>query len=144
MFKIKSNESISEMFARLMQFINNLKAQGKEYFNSNLVRKVLRSLILVWHTKATMIEDSKNLSTISLNELIGSLMTYELNLKRNEDDRKKKIIASRLRKNPKPQETSLMKLIQLLIPAVHKTLIFSQEIQEFSEEEKKIFFQADS
>ena len=47
----------------------------------------------MWHTKAIVIEDSKNLSTISLDELIRSLMTYELNLKRNEDDRKKKTIA---------------------------------------------------
>ena len=65
MFKIKSDESIFEMFVRLMQLINNLKDLGKDYSNSNLVRKVLRSLSLVWHIKATVIEDSKNLSTIS-------------------------------------------------------------------------------
>ena len=95
------------MFARLMQLINNIKALGKEYSNSNLVRKVLRSLTPVWHIKATVIEDSMNLSIISLDELIESLMTYELNLKRNEEDRKKK--------NPKPQKNLLMKIIQFLI-----------------------------
>ena len=55
---------------------------------------MLRSLPPSWHTKATIIEESKNLATLSLEELIGSLMTYEINVKRNEDDsRKKKTIA---------------------------------------------------
>ena len=59
-----------------------------------LVRKVLRSLPPSWHTKATIIEESKNLSTLSLEKFIGSLMTYEINVKKNEDDsKKKKIIA---------------------------------------------------
>ena len=102
MFKIKSDESIFEMFARLMQLINNLKALDKEYSNSDLVRKVLRSLTPMWHTKVTVIEDSKKLLIISLDELIGSLMKYELNLKRNEDDRKKKQSLLRGRKNLKP------------------------------------------
>ncbi|MQM16315.1 hypothetical protein Taro_049271 [Colocasia esculenta] len=83
MFKMKSDETISEMFARFMLLVNGLKRLGKDYSNSDLVRKVLRSLPSAWHTKATIIEDSKNLSTMQLDELIGSLMTYEINLKRN-------------------------------------------------------------
>ena len=87
-FKMKTDESISNMFARLMQLINHLKAMGKTYTDIELVRKILQSLTSVWHTKVTVIEDSKNMSTMTLDELIGSLMTYELNLKRNEEDRK--------------------------------------------------------
>ena len=36
-----------------------------------------------------MIEDSKNLLTLTLEELIGSLMTYELNMQRTELESKK-------------------------------------------------------
>ena len=94
LFKMKSDETISEMFARLSQLTNGLKALGKEYTNAELVRKVLRSLPPAWHTKATVIEDSKNLSIMTLDELIGSLMTYEINMRRNtEEIRKKKAIA---------------------------------------------------
>ena len=39
MFKMKPDESISKMFAKLMLLINNMKALGKEYSNSDLVRK---------------------------------------------------------------------------------------------------------
>jgi len=85
LFMMKPNENISEMFARFMVIVNGLKALGKEYTDADLVRKILRSLSSICHTKATVIEDSKDLSKISLDELIGSLMTYEINLKRNEE-----------------------------------------------------------
>ncbi|MQL82715.1 hypothetical protein Taro_015199 [Colocasia esculenta] len=84
LFIMKSDETIFEMFARFMVIINGIRALGKEYSNEDLVRKILRSLSPVWHTKATVIEGSKDLSKITLDELIGSLMTYELNLKRSE------------------------------------------------------------
>ena len=41
MFKMKTDESISDMFTRLMQLINHLKALGKIYIDIELVRKVL-------------------------------------------------------------------------------------------------------
>ena len=41
MFKMKNDESISDMFTRLMQLINQLKALGKMYTDTELVRKVL-------------------------------------------------------------------------------------------------------
>ena len=60
------------------------------------------SLPSSWHTKATVIEESKDLTTLSLEELIGSLMTYEINVKRNEEDlKKKKIIALKAVKDAK-------------------------------------------
>ena len=106
MFRMKTDESISDMFARLMQLINHLKALGKMYTDTELVRKVLRSLTSAWHTKATVIEDSKNLSTMTLDELIGSLMTYELNLKRSEEERKVKTIGLKAEEKSKAKRMS--------------------------------------
>ncbi|MQM11648.1 hypothetical protein Taro_044557 [Colocasia esculenta] len=90
MFKMNNNETISDMFARFMLIINVLKGLKKEYSESDLVRKILRSLLSSWNTKATIIEDSKDLSTKKLDELIGSLMTYEINVKRKETEEKPK------------------------------------------------------
>ncbi|MQL81988.1 hypothetical protein Taro_014454, partial [Colocasia esculenta] len=86
MHKMKIEETISDMFARFMLIINGLKGLKKEYSKSDLVRKILRSLPSSWHTIATVIEDSKDLSTMKLDELIGSMMTYEINLKRKETE----------------------------------------------------------
>ena len=41
MFRMRNDESISDMFARLIQLINHLKALGKMYIDTELVRKVL-------------------------------------------------------------------------------------------------------
>ena len=90
LFKMKPEETIFEMFVRLTEITNGLKGLGREYSNAELVRKVLRSLPPSWHTKVVVIEKSKNLSTLLLKEFIGSLMTYKINVKRNEDDSKKK------------------------------------------------------
>ena len=84
MFKMKTDETVSDMFARFMLIVNGLKGLKKEYSESDLVRKILRSLTSSWNTKATVIEDSKDLSKMKLDELIGSLMTYEINIKRKE------------------------------------------------------------
>ncbi|MQM16507.1 hypothetical protein Taro_049467 [Colocasia esculenta] len=86
MFKMKNEETISDMFSRFMIIINGLKGLKKEYSESDLVKNILQSLPSSWHTKATLIEDSKDLSTMKLDELIGSLMTYEINLKRKESE----------------------------------------------------------
>ena len=82
---MKNNESISEMYARLNLITNGLKSLGKTYFEYELIRKILRSLTSVWHTKATVIKESRNLSNTTVDELIGSLMTYELKLKKTEE-----------------------------------------------------------
>ena len=83
-FHMKNNESIFEIYARLTLIINGLKSLGKTYSKYELIRKILRSLTSVWHTKVTVIEKSRNLSSTTVDELIGSLMTYELKLKKAE------------------------------------------------------------
>ncbi|MQM10984.1 hypothetical protein Taro_043885 [Colocasia esculenta] len=78
MFKMSPEETISDMFTRLSKITNELKALGKNYIDTEIVCKILRSLPPAWHTKATIIEDSKNLSILTVEELIRSLMTYEI------------------------------------------------------------------
>ena len=84
-FHMKNNESISEMYAKLTLITNGLKSLGKTYSEYELIKKILRSLTPVWHTKATIVEESRNLSSATVDELIGSLMTYELKLKKTEE-----------------------------------------------------------
>ena len=48
--------------------------------DSKIVRKILQSLSKSFHAKVTAIEESKDLNDIKIQELIGSLQTYELPL----------------------------------------------------------------
>ncbi|GKV01708.1 hypothetical protein SLEP1_g14250 [Rubroshorea leprosula] len=54
------------------------QALGKVYPPQEVVRKVLRSLPKSWEAKKTAIEESKDLNTLKLEDLIGKLMTYEI------------------------------------------------------------------
>ncbi|GKV18357.1 hypothetical protein SLEP1_g28753 [Rubroshorea leprosula] len=63
-----------------------LEAIGKVYPPQEVVRKVLRSLLKSWEAKKTTIEESKDLNTLKLEDLIGKLMTYEIEVQDSEDD----------------------------------------------------------
>ena len=90
LFCMKPEESISEMFTRFTIIINSLKALGKCYTNVENVRKILRSLPKHWDAKVTAIEEAKDLTKVSLDELLGSLMTHEIMLKGREEEAKPK------------------------------------------------------
>ncbi|GAV77656.1 UBN2 domain-containing protein, partial [Cephalotus follicularis] len=69
MFSMKENENISSMFVRFTNIINSLQSLN-----------------------------AKDLNTLPLEELLGSLMTHEMMIKNREDDeeqdkKKKKVIA---------------------------------------------------
>ena len=48
------------MYAKLNLITNDLKSLGKTYYEYELIRKILRSLTSIWHTKAIVIEEFKN------------------------------------------------------------------------------------
>jgi len=85
LFKMKENETISEMITRFTDITNSLASLGKEYTQVEKVRKILQALTLDWEKKTTVIEEANDLSTMSLESLIGNLMTYEVQL----EDRKR-------------------------------------------------------
>ncbi|GJU59411.1 zinc finger, CCHC-type containing protein [Tanacetum coccineum] len=70
-------ESIDNAFAKFNTIITSLKALDEGFSSKNYVRKFLRALHPKWRAKVTSIEESKNLTTLSLDELIGNLKVYE-------------------------------------------------------------------
>ena len=63
------------------------------------MRKVLRSLAERFHAKITAIEESKDIDSIPLTELIGNLQTYELGLTRLGKGTKSKSMALKAKSN---------------------------------------------
>ncbi|GJS70221.1 retrovirus-related pol polyprotein from transposon TNT 1-94 [Tanacetum coccineum] len=66
-------ESTDNAFARFNTIITSLKALDEGYSSKNYVRKFLRALHPKWRAKVTTIEESKDLTSMSLDELIGNL-----------------------------------------------------------------------
>ncbi|XP_021690489.2 uncharacterized protein LOC110672113 [Hevea brasiliensis] len=82
LFKMKSDETISQMYDRFMEIISGIKSLGKTFTNKELVKKILRSLPKEWLPKVTSLKDAKDLSKVQLDELLGNPIDYELTLKR--------------------------------------------------------------
>ncbi|GJW02101.1 zf-CCHC domain-containing protein [Tanacetum coccineum] len=72
-FTISEEESIDNDFARFNTIITSLKALDEGFSSKNCVRKFLRVLLPKWRKKVTAIEESKDLASLSLDELIESL-----------------------------------------------------------------------
>ncbi|GKC40219.1 hypothetical protein Tco_1052603 [Tanacetum coccineum] len=84
-FVISEDESIDSAFARFNTIITSLKALDEGYSSKNYVRKFLRALHPKWRAKVTAIEESKDLTSLSLDELIGNLKVHEMIIKKDSD-----------------------------------------------------------
>nr|GEX60666.1 UBN2 domain-containing protein [Tanacetum cinerariifolium] len=83
---LSEEESIDNELARFNTIITSLKALDEGISSKNYVRKFLRALHLKWHAKVTAIEESKDLTSLSLDELIGYLKVYEAKKKSSDED----------------------------------------------------------
>ncbi|GJR14408.1 hypothetical protein Tco_0797060 [Tanacetum coccineum] len=72
-------------FARFNTVITSLKALDEGYSSKNYVRKFLRALHPKWRANVTAIEESKDLTSLSLNELIRNLKVYEMIIKKDSE-----------------------------------------------------------
>ena len=76
----RSDESFNEFYAKLNEIVNSTYNLGEIYDQPKIVRKILRSLIKNFRFKVTAITKSKDVDSIPVDELIGSLQSYELDL----------------------------------------------------------------
>ncbi|GKB51688.1 zf-CCHC domain-containing protein, partial [Tanacetum coccineum] len=84
-YTIPEEESIDNAFARFNTIITSLKALDEGFSSKNYVRKFLRALHPKWCAKVTTIEESKDLTSLSLDELIGNLKVYEVIIKKDSE-----------------------------------------------------------
>ncbi|GKE56241.1 zf-CCHC domain-containing protein, partial [Tanacetum coccineum] len=82
-FVNSEDEYIDSAFARFNTIITSLKALDEGYSSKNYIRKFLRALHPKWRAKVTAIEESKDLTSLSLNELIGNLKVHEMIIKKD-------------------------------------------------------------
>ena len=77
---MSEDESFDSFYSKLNEVVIGKFNLGEKMEDSKVVRKILRSLPEIFHDKVTVIEESKDLDEIKVQELIGSLQTYELSL----------------------------------------------------------------
>ena len=87
--KVK-DKSFDSFYGKLNEVVIGKFNLDEKTEESKIVRKILQSLLESFRAKVTAIEESKDLDDIKVQELIGSLQTYELSLP---SQRKRKSLA---------------------------------------------------
>ena len=71
--RISDDESFNEFYAKLNDIVNFAYNLGEIYDQPKIVRKILRSLTENFRPKVTALTESKNVDSILVDELVGSL-----------------------------------------------------------------------
>nr|GEU83409.1 UBN2 domain-containing protein [Tanacetum cinerariifolium] len=82
-FVVSKDESIDSAFARFNTIITSIKAIDEGYSSKNYVRKFLRAIHPKWREKVTKIEESKDLTSLALDELIENLKAHKMIIKKD-------------------------------------------------------------
>jgi len=78
--KMLEEETFGEFYSKMSDLRNSMVSLRKPVSDVKLIRKILRSLPDRFRIKVTVIEESKDLEEMKIEELVGSLQTYELSL----------------------------------------------------------------
>jgi hypothetical protein len=90
---MKEDENIETMFARFYTLVSGLQVMKKSYTVTDHVKKILRSLPAKWRPKVTAFQEARDLDEVTLENLISSLRSHELELMADESTKKLKGIA---------------------------------------------------
>ncbi|PNX54502.1 gag-protease polyprotein, partial [Trifolium pratense] len=74
---MKEDESIHDFYMTVIEYANNFDILGEKMDDEKLIRKILRSLTKKFDMKVTAIEEAQDITKMKVDELIGSLQTYE-------------------------------------------------------------------
>ena len=78
--RMSNDESFDEFYAKLNDIVNSAYNLGEIYDQPKIVRKILRSLTENFRPKVIVITENKDVDSIPVDELVGSLQSYELDL----------------------------------------------------------------
>jgi hypothetical protein len=76
--KMKEDEDIAAYFLRVDETVNAIIGLGEEIEESVIVQKILRSLPMRFNPKISTLEERSDLDSISMGELHGIFIAYEM------------------------------------------------------------------
>ena len=74
---MKEGEKVDEYFARTLTIANKMKAHGERMEQIVIIEKILRSMTVKFNYVVCSIEESNDLSTMTIDELQSSLLVHE-------------------------------------------------------------------
>ncbi|XP_009356290.2 uncharacterized protein LOC103947158 [Pyrus x bretschneideri] len=92
--RMNEGESLSVYLTRMTDIVNQMKTLGEELSNQRLVQKILISLPKSYDSIASIIKETKDLDSIEVQEVIGTLKGYEQRLNMHSDSLVEKAFTS--------------------------------------------------
>ncbi|XP_016707066.1 uncharacterized protein [Gossypium hirsutum] len=74
---MKTGEPVNEYFARTLTIVNKMKTNGENKTNAKVVSKILRSMTFKFNYVVCSIEESKDTSILTIDELQSSLLVHK-------------------------------------------------------------------
>ena len=100
---MKNNESIQVFLARVSTIVAQMRSYGDQLQEETVVAKVLRSLPPKFDHVVAAIEESKDLSTFSFDELMGSLQAHEARINRSSEKEEETTFQTKVEFEPSSQ-----------------------------------------
>ena len=75
--QMKGGETVDQYFGRTLTIVNKMKAQGEDMKPIVIIEKILRSMTSKFNYVVCSIEESHDLTTMSIDELQSSLLVHE-------------------------------------------------------------------
>ncbi|KAI5342090.1 hypothetical protein L3X38_009965 [Prunus dulcis] len=92
--RMKDDESLTAYVTKLLDLINHMRSYGEELPRERIVQKLLISLPSTYDSICSVIEHSRDLNEIEVQEVVASLKSFELHLDRHSENRTEKAFAS--------------------------------------------------
>ena len=124
--RMSEDESFDSFYSKLNEVVIGKFNLGEKMEDSKVERKILRSLPESFRAKVTAIEESNDLDDIKVQELVGSLQTYELSLpiQRKSKSLALKTINERIEAHNSSDEDVVEKDVAYLVKNFYKFLKF--------------------
>jgi hypothetical protein len=101
---MKEDEDIANYFLRVDEIVNAIIGLGEEIKESVIVQKVLRSLPMRFNPKISTLEEISDLNSISMDELHGIFIAYEMRTEQENPYVKKAAFKASKRSKQKKKE----------------------------------------
>ncbi|CAL2266063.1 unnamed protein product [Prunus armeniaca] len=92
--RMKDSESLYVYLVRLFDMLNQMKSYGEELSRERVVQKLLFSMPKSYDSICSVIEHSKDLETLEVQEVVASLKSFELRLDRHTENSLERAFAS--------------------------------------------------
>ncbi|KAI5349415.1 hypothetical protein L3X38_002302 [Prunus dulcis] len=92
--RMREDESLSAYLTKLFDLINQMKGYGEELSRERIVQKMLISLLPGYDPICSVIEHSRDLDVIEVQEVVASLKSFAQRLERHHENKTEKAFAS--------------------------------------------------